>query len=94
MQFSCLPGDAFIEAPTESFLDECTKDQLVKIADFYKVDVGDRRVKETVKANLKVNLFKMKVLVGGEVDPDAAGAVGFSVVVGELRCGVNFRAAE
>lgn len=53
---------AFVEAPSAEFLDGCTNNQLVKIAKHYEVDVGDKRVKETVKVNLKVGLFKMGVL--------------------------------
>ncbi len=60
---------AFIEAPSERLLDQCIKDQLVKIANFYSVDVGDKRAKETVKANLKVSLLKMKVLGTAEAAP-------------------------
>lgn len=61
-------------------MDECTKDQLVKIADCYGLDVGDRCVKETVKANLKVHLFKMKVLGSGEAGASAFG-VGLSLPI-------------
>ena len=43
---------AFVAAPSERFLDQCTKEQLVKIAEFYNYEVGDKRVKESVKANL------------------------------------------
>ena len=60
---------AFVEAPSEKFLDQCTRDQLVKIAEFYSFDVGDKRSKETVKTNLKANLVKMKVLVTAEAAP-------------------------
>lgn len=63
---------AFVDKPSEQILDECTKDQLVKIADYYKLDVGDKRTKETVKANLKVHLFKMNVF---SVKKAAASAV-------------------
>ncbi len=35
---------------------------MVKIADYYNIDVGGKRAKETVKANLKVNLLKINVL--------------------------------
>lgn len=34
----------------------------MKIVDFYTVDVGDKRIKENVMANLKATLFKTKVL--------------------------------
>ena len=63
---------AFVEAPSEKFLDQCTRDQLVKIAEFYSFDVGDKRSKETVKTNLKANLVKMKVLGTAEAAPLSA----------------------
>lgn len=44
-----------MEKPLEQLLNECTKDQLVKIAYCYGLDV-DRRVKETVEETVKVNL--------------------------------------
>lgn len=53
--------EAFVQAPSEALLNACTKDQLVKIAGHYNVDVGDKRVKETVKTNLKFMLLKMNV---------------------------------
>ncbi|XP_036965434.1 uncharacterized protein LOC119025698 isoform X1 [Acanthopagrus latus] len=68
--------EAFVQAPTEALLDECTKDQLVKIAGHYNVEVGDKRVKETVKANLKFKLLKMNVLDAGEAVSVSAGAEG------------------
>ena len=42
----------FFAAPSEVFLDQCTRDQLVKIADHYKICVGDKRLKENVETNL------------------------------------------
>lgn len=58
--------EAFVQAPSEALLDGYTKDQLVKIAGYYDVEVGDKKVKETVKANLKFKLLKMNVLHAGE----------------------------
>ncbi len=81
---------AFIEAPDETFLDECMKDQLVKIADSCKVHVGDRRVKETIRANLTVNLFKMKVTGAGEVGPVAVGTEGSFPPLAGLDAGLTF----
>ena len=34
---------AFVEAPSEKFLDQCSRNQLVKMAEFYSFDVGDRQ---------------------------------------------------
>ncbi len=46
---------------------------MVKIADYYNVDVGDKRAKETVRANLKVHLLKVKVLGTAEAAQFSAG---------------------
>lgn len=43
------------ETPSELFLDGCTKEQLLKIADHYKVEISDKRLKDTVKSILKAN---------------------------------------
>lgn len=51
----------FVESPSEGCLDQCTRDQLVKIAEYYRVDVGDEIDEETVKPKWKTSLFKMEV---------------------------------
>lgn len=43
-------------------LDVCTREQLVKIADHFNVGVGDKWVKDSIRANLEVNLFEQKGL--------------------------------
>lgn len=72
---------AFLEEPSEQWLDECSREQLLKIVDYYEVDVGDRRVKETIRSNLKVHLCKMKVLgtvkeAGASVCDDSVASLG------------------
>ena len=83
--------EAFVQAPSEALLDGSTRDQLVKIAAHYKVDVGDKRVKETVKANLKLKLSKMNVLSAGEAASVSAGNESATppLVVG-LDAGLSF----
>ncbi|KAK0143078.1 Retrovirus-related Pol polyprotein from transposon 412 [Merluccius polli] len=49
----------------EELLDHYTKDQLLNIAEYYEVDVGDKRQKEKVKTMLKLSLFEKKVLTDG-----------------------------
>lgn len=44
------------------FLDRGTKVQLLKIADHYDVEIGDKRLKDTVKSILKAILYEMDVL--------------------------------
>ena len=81
--------EAFVQAPSQALLDGSTRDQLVKIAPHY--NVGDKRVKETVKANLKLMLFKMNVLSAGEAASVSAGTEGATppLVVG-LDAGLSF----
>ena len=40
--------DNFVQNPSESLLEQCTKDQLLKIAEHYGVDVVDKKLKESV----------------------------------------------
>ena len=53
----------FVASPSESFLECCTKEQLFEIADYYKIDIGDKRRKiETIKTILIANLEDSEVL--------------------------------
>jgi len=85
--------DEIVEAfvASEALLDESTRYQLVKIAAHYNVDVGDKRVKETVKANFKLTLFKMNVLSAGLAASVSAGTEGATppLVLG-LGAGLSF----
>lgn len=37
----------FVKAPSEDFLKKCTKEQLLKIAEHFEIDISDRRLKDT-----------------------------------------------
>ena len=52
----------FVAAPSEQALDSFTKDQLLRVAEHYNIDVPDKRLKERVKSILKANLVDMRVL--------------------------------
>ena len=52
----------FLRAPSEEWLERCSREQLVKIAEYYELDVGDKRMKENIKAIVKANLFETGVL--------------------------------
>lgn len=52
----------FVKAPSEKLLDRCSREQLVKIAEHFKMDVGDKRAKENMKQILKTNLLDAGVL--------------------------------
>ncbi len=66
----------FVTCPSEDLLNVCTKEQLLKIAEHYEIDVGDKHLKDRVKAILKASLFERKVLIEKEnqsaVSPSAA----------------------
>ncbi|KAG1927044.1 hypothetical protein F2P79_024490 [Pimephales promelas] len=64
----------FIESPHERGLDICTKKQLIRIAEYYKVDIGDaRKTKDHVKGNLAAKLLEKGVLLKGKVDTSLLG---------------------
>ena len=54
--------ESFIQDPSESLLEQCTKEQLLRIAEHYEVDISDRKLKESVKACLRDGLFEAGVL--------------------------------
>ena len=56
----------FIRTPSVSLLDKCTKEQLLRIAEHYKIEVQDKRVK------VKVKIFLMDSLVTQAVLPEEA----------------------
>lgn len=48
--------------PSQGALDECTKEQLLMIAEHYSaVVVGDKRLKENIKADIKSKLSKIGI---------------------------------
>ena len=57
-------SDEFIQGPAAEVLDRCTKDQLIKIAEHYQIDVssGDKRLKGTFKDILVATLEDSGVL--------------------------------
>lgn len=65
----------FISSPSEALLDSCAKDQLLKIADHYGIEIGDKRVKDsTIRETLKTKLIEQSILfempaTAGQVKP-------------------------
>ena len=59
--------ESFIQTPSVSVLDKCTKDQLVKIADYYNIEIPDKRTKVRIKLFLVDNLMAQQVLPDEEV---------------------------
>ena len=62
----------FLRTPSEECLERCSREQLVEIAEYYELDVGDKRMKENIKAIVKANLFETGVL-GPQLQVAGAG---------------------
>lgn len=76
--------EEFLRAPSEELLECCSREQLVRIAEHFNLDVGDKRMKENIKGIIKANLthlgvFKTKVHAVGPVG-DSANLSGCSDV--------------
>lgn len=54
--------DAFISSPSHEFLDGCTKEQLLDIAEHYGILIKDKRLKENVKIVLVTELIRNGIL--------------------------------
>lgn len=70
--------DVFQESPSEELLSLYTKEQLLQIAEFYKIEITskDRNLKETLRSILKSNLVKLGVLERPLVEEMAGPSVG------------------
>uniref|UniRef100_A0A674APU8 SCAN box domain-containing protein n=1 Tax=Salmo trutta TaxID=8032 RepID=A0A674APU8_SALTR len=54
--------DEFIRFPSEELLDLCTKEQLLKVAEHYKIEISDKRLKNSIRLILKANLMESGIL--------------------------------
>lgn len=54
--------EEFIKAPSVELLDQCTKDQLVKLAERFAVESTKKRLKENIKVELKRKMVKEGIL--------------------------------
>uniref|UniRef100_A0A674E7Q6 Gypsy retrotransposon integrase-like protein 1 n=1 Tax=Salmo trutta TaxID=8032 RepID=A0A674E7Q6_SALTR len=63
--------DEFIRFPSEELLDLCTKEQLLKVAEHYKIEISDKRLKNSIRLILKANLMESGIL---DVTTGAASA--------------------
>lgn len=61
--------DEFFHSPSDHLLSQYTKDQLFKIADHYGIEIGDKRLKENIRAILKANLVEAGFLKREEFQP-------------------------
>lgn len=75
-----------MRAPSAEFVEQCTKEQLLKLAEHYNVYVSDKRLKENVKAFVMANLYDLGVLKSMTVPLDERTA---AVSVGAQDAGSN-----
>nr|XP_046229617.1 uncharacterized protein LOC124050808 isoform X1 [Scatophagus argus] len=54
--------EEFLRAPSEELLESCSREQLVRIADYFSLDVGDKRMKDNIKSIIKANLVDRGML--------------------------------
>ena len=54
--------DKFIRSPSEELLDLGTKEQLLKVAEHYKVEISDKHLKNSIRLILKANLMESGIL--------------------------------
>ncbi len=51
--------EKFAKSPSHVSLNNCTKEQLVRIAEFYEIQINDKRFfKSTIKIELKISCWK------------------------------------
>lgn len=67
--------EVFLKEPSEGLLEDLSSEQLIRVAEHFGLDVGDKRMRENMKNILKANLFDE-----GCFKAPAAGPVGSSVV--------------
>lgn len=53
----------FLQSPSDQLFEQCTKDQLLKIAHHYEIEVPDTKLKEVVENALKNKLVEDEILV-------------------------------
>lgn len=66
----------FYDCPSEEIFDSLSKEQLLQLAETYKVDISaaDKRLKETIKMSLRGSLIEKGILseLKGEVENPSA----------------------
>ena len=63
--------EAFIDDPSQESMDECTKEQLLKIAAYYSAEFeGDKRLKENVNMAIKAKLINDGVMSETNFSPN------------------------
>ena len=69
--------DKFVDSPSVALLDQCTKDQLLLIAEKYEIEILDKKLKESVKGSLMAGLLEQRMIqpVGGTQSSASTGTV-------------------
>ncbi|KAG8009741.1 hypothetical protein GBF38_010551, partial [Nibea albiflora] len=55
--------EKFVQHPSEELLEQCTKEQLIKIAQHFSVEVEPKCTKDNLKSIIKANLQECGVLM-------------------------------
>lgn len=59
--------EEFLKEPSEEPLEGFSREQLVYVAEYFNLDVGDKRMKENMKNIIKTNLFDQGCFKTGSV---------------------------
>lgn len=60
-------GGGVYSVSHQELFDQCTKDQLLKIAEHFEIEITDKKLKETVRVAVKDKLIEDNILVTKEV---------------------------
>lgn len=53
----------FVQSPSEELPDQCNKEQLLKIAEHFEIEIPHTRLNDTVKTVLKNRLANIEILL-------------------------------
>lgn len=83
--------EEFVEAPSLELLERCTKDQLIQLAEYFKIELTDKRLKENIKVILKSKMVEKGILsaddlVKSQPAVDEVGVVFAAIQPGYSAC--------
>jgi len=56
--------ETFVKSPCHVLINKCTKDTLLKIAEYYEIKLSDKRIKESsIRTELKDKLIDKRILI-------------------------------
>lgn len=59
--------EEFVDAPSVELLEQCTKDQLIKLAEYFKIELTEKRLKENIKFVLKRKMVEVGILAADDL---------------------------